>query len=76
MSIQNDNTRKSYVASIVAVLNRQEDAASKKANDIYKTMFAKERNIFSEKAATGEVRNARKELDVAKPSNGNLFRIG
>jgi len=54
MSIQNDNTRKSYVASIVAVLNRQEDAASKKANDIYKTMFAKERNIFSEKVATGE----------------------
>ena len=53
-SIQNDNTRKSYVASIVSVLNRQDDKASKKANDIYKTMFMKERNIFTEKQAKGE----------------------
>lgn len=54
MSIQNDNTRKSYIASIVAVLNRQEDVTSKKANDIYKTMFMKERNIFTEKQAAGQ----------------------
>lgn len=54
MSIENDNTRKSYIASIVAVLNRQEDVTSKKANDIYKTMFMKERNIFTEKQATGQ----------------------
>lgn len=53
-SIQNDNTRKSYVASIVSVLNRQDDKASKKANEIYKTMFMKERNIFTEKQAKGE----------------------
>ena len=53
-TIQNDNTRKSYVASIVSVLNRQDDKASKKANDIYKTMFMKERNIFTEKQAKGE----------------------
>lgn len=53
-SIQNDNTRKSYVASIVAVLNRQTDASSKKANDKYKTMFMKERSIFADKQALGE----------------------
>ena len=53
-SIQNDNTRKSYTASIVAVLNRQEDKASKKANEKYKSMFLKERSIFTEKQALGE----------------------
>ena len=53
-SIQNDNTRKSYVASIVAVLNRQTDASSKKANDKYKSMFMKERSIFADKQALGE----------------------
>jgi integrase len=52
--IENDNTRKSYVASIVAVLNRQDDKASKKANDKYKAMFMKERSIFAEKQALGE----------------------
>lgn len=54
MSIQNDNTRKSYIASIVAVLNRQTDVTSNKANDVYKAMFMKERNIFTEKQATGQ----------------------
>ena len=53
-SIQNDNTRKSYIASIVAVLNRQTDASSKKANEKYKTMFMKERSIFADKQALGE----------------------
>jgi len=53
-SIQNDNTRKSYVASIVAVLNRQTDASSKKANEKYKSMFMKERSIFADKQALGE----------------------
>lgn len=53
-SITNDNTRKSYTASIVAVLNRQTDASSKKANEKYKTMFLKERSIFSDKQALGE----------------------
>ena len=52
--IENDNTRKSYVASIVAVLNRQDDKASKQANEKYKTMFMKERGIFAEKQALGE----------------------
>jgi len=61
MTIQNDNTRKSYVASIVAVLNRQDDAASKKANEKYKTMFAKERSIFAEKQALGEKSETQKE---------------
>ena len=53
-SIQNDNTRKSYTASIVAVLNRQEDKASKTANEKYKSMFLKERSIFTDKQALGE----------------------
>lgn len=60
-SIQNDNTRKSYIASIVAVLNRQTDATSKKANEKYKTMFAKERGIFAEKQALGEKSETQKE---------------
>jgi hypothetical protein len=60
-SIANDNTRKSYVASIVAVLNRQTDAASKKANEKYKTMFAKERSIFAEKQSLGEKSETQKE---------------
>ena len=59
--IENDNTRKSYVASIIAILNRQEDKSSKKANDIYKKMFLKERNIFSEKVKAGEKSVAQKE---------------
>lgn len=53
-SIQNDNTRKSYVASIVAILNRQNDLASKKANEKYKTIFAKERTKFAETQALGQ----------------------
>ena len=60
-SIQNDNTRKSYTASIVAVLNRQDDKASKKANEQYKTMFLKERSIFTEKQALGEKSETQKE---------------
>lgn len=52
--IENDNTRKSYVASIVAVLNRQDDKSSKKANEAYKAMFLKERSIFVDKQALGE----------------------
>lgn len=60
-SIQNDNTRKSYTASIVAVLNRQEDQASKKANEKYKSMFLKERSIFTDKQALGEKSETQKE---------------
>jgi hypothetical protein len=59
-SIENDNTRKSYVASIVAVLNRQDDKASKKANEQYKTMFMKERSIFADKQALGEKSDTQK----------------
>ena len=60
-SIANDNTRKSYVASIVAVLNRQTDKASQKANEQYKTMFMKERTLFSEKQALGEKSQTQKD---------------
>jgi len=60
-SIKNDNTRKSYIASIVAVLNRQTDASSKKANDKYKAMFLKERSIFADKQALGEKSETQKE---------------
>jgi hypothetical protein len=60
-SIQNDNTRKSYTASIVAVLNRQEDKASKTANEKYKSMFLKERSIFTDKQALGEKSETQKE---------------
>lgn len=60
-SIQNDNTRKSYTASIVAVLNRQEDQASKKANEKYKSLFLKERSIFTDKQALGEKSETQKE---------------
>ena len=60
-SIPNDNTRKSYVASIIAVLGRQKDKASKKANDKYKEMFAKERGIFAEKQEKGEMSKTQKD---------------
>lgn len=50
-AIQNDNTRKSYVASIVSILNRQEGKVWQDLNKYYKELFLKERNIFSEKPA-------------------------
>jgi hypothetical protein len=50
-SIKNDNTRKSYVASIVAILNRQKGKAYEDLNKYYKVIFLKERSIFAEKPA-------------------------
>jgi hypothetical protein len=47
--IKNDNTRKSYVASIVAILNRQKGKAWEDLNKYYKAIFLKERSIFAEK---------------------------
>jgi len=47
--IKNDNTRKSYVASIVAILNRQKGKAYEALNNYYRVLFAKERSIFAEK---------------------------
>ena len=47
--IKNDNTRKSYVASIVATLNRQKGKVWEDLNKYYKALFLKERNIFAEK---------------------------
>jgi integrase len=49
--IKNDNTRKSYTASIVAILNRQKGKAWEDLNKYYKMLFMKERNIFAEKPA-------------------------
>ena len=48
-AIANDNTRKSYVASIVAILNRQKGKAYETLNNYYRVLFAKERSIFAEK---------------------------
>lgn len=48
-SISNDNTRKSYVASIVAILNRQKGKTWEAINNYYRVLFAKERSIFAEK---------------------------
>ena len=48
-AIANDNTRKSYVASIVAILNRQKGKAFELLNNYYRVLFAKERSIFAEK---------------------------
>jgi integrase len=48
-SISNDNTRKSYVASIVAILNRQKGKAWAELNKYYKVLFMKERTIFADK---------------------------
>jgi hypothetical protein len=50
--IKNDNTRKSYVASIVAILNRQKGKAWEDLNKYYKAIFLKERSIFAEKPAS------------------------
>lgn len=50
-SIANDNTRKSYVASIVAVLNRQKGKVWEDLNKYYRVLFMKERSIFAEKPA-------------------------
>lgn len=50
-AIANDNTRKSYVASIVSVLNRQKNKVFEALNKYYKELFLKERNIFAEKPA-------------------------
>lgn len=50
-AITNDNTRKSYVASIVSVLNRQKNKVFEALNKYYKELFLKERNIFAEKPA-------------------------
>lgn len=47
--IKNDNTRKSYVASIVAILNRQKGKVWEDLNKYYKAIFLKERSIFAEK---------------------------
>lgn len=48
-AITNDNTRKSYVASIVAILNRQKSKTYEALNNYYRALFAKERSIFAEK---------------------------
>lgn len=48
-AITNDNTRKSYVASIVAILNRQIGKSWEDLNKYYKVLFLKERSIFAEK---------------------------
>ena len=50
-SISNDNTRKSYVASIVAILNRQKGKVWEDLNKYYRVLFMKERSIFAEKPA-------------------------
>lgn len=50
-AITNDNTRKSYVASIVSVLNRQKNKTFEALNKYYKELFLKERSIFAEKPA-------------------------
>ena len=47
--IKNDNTRKSYVASIVAILNRLKGKVWEDLNKYYKAIFLKERSIFAEK---------------------------
>ena len=59
-AITNDNTRKSYVASIVAILNRQKSKAYQALNDYYRVLFAKERSIFAEKP-TSEKSETQKE---------------
>jgi hypothetical protein len=48
-AITNDNTRKSYVASIVAILNRQAGKSWEELNKYYKAIFLKERSIFADK---------------------------
>jgi len=58
--IANDNTRKSYVASIVAILNRQKGKAYEALNNYYRVLFAKERSIFAEKP-TNEKSETQKE---------------
>jgi len=50
-AIANDNTRKSYVASIVAVLSRQKGKVWEDLNKYYRVLFMKERSIFAEKPA-------------------------
>jgi len=59
-SISNDNTRKSYVASIVAILNRQTGKTWEAINNYYRVLFAKERSIFAEKP-TNEKSQTQKE---------------
>jgi hypothetical protein len=50
-AIANDNTRKSYVASIVAILSRQKGKVWEDLNKYYRVLFMKERSIFAEKPA-------------------------
>ena len=59
-AIANDNTRKSYVASIVAILNRQKGKTYEALNNHYRVLFAKERSIFAEKP-TSEKSETQKE---------------
>tara|TARA_R110002126_G_scaffold110456_2_gene247767 strand:+ start:259 stop:1164 length:906 start_codon:yes stop_codon:yes gene_type:complete len=59
-AIANDNTRKSYVASIVAILNRQKGKTWEAINNYYRVLFAKERSIFAEKP-TSEKTETQKE---------------
>lgn len=59
-AITNDNTRKSYVASIVAILNRQKSKTYEALNNYYRALFAKERSIFAEKP-TGEKSETQKK---------------
>jgi len=48
-TIANDNTRKSYVASIVSILNHQKSIMYKQLNIYYKALFMKERIATADK---------------------------
>jgi len=48
-TIKNDNTRKSYVASIVSILNHQKSIMYKQLNLFYKALFMKERIATADK---------------------------
>ena len=48
-TIENDNTRKSYVASIVSILNHQKSIMYKQLNIFYKAIFMKERIASADK---------------------------
>ena len=48
-TITNDNTRKSYVASIVSILNHQKSIMYKQLNLYYKALFMKERIATADK---------------------------
>ena len=48
-TITNDNTRKSYVASIVSILNHQKSIMYKQLNFYYKALFMKERIATADK---------------------------